>query len=635
MGFGKEQVLGKVDDSIDINRKTPLQLLIKMMAIIMSLYHLFSIVIGRTEPYFYRFTHLMLALILGYLLLVLKKDGFGKVYSISLAIFTLLLYIYFYLNYERLVVLIPGMHMLTFWDKAMGVLLIFLILEGTRRYIGLSLFIISILFLIYIFVSPYLSGLLYQRGLSFNYVIHYLVYSFGGVFGSPIAVSSSYIVLFLIFGSILSISGVGEYFIKLATALAGGARGGPAKVAVLSSALIGTIIGSPSANVVITGTFTIPMMKREGFKPDFAAGVEAAASTGGTILPPIMGSVAFVMADMLGIQYVQVAKASFIPALIYFLSILFMVDFYAIKNNIHGLPKHIRPTISDTLKHSYKLAPLFVIIIMLIKGFSPIFAGLFGIISSLFIGIIDKNNRPYFIKILEALEKASTTAVQIIIACAVSGLIMGVISLTGLNGKLTSLILELSGGKEMLILFFLMIITIILGMGLVITPVYIMAAALGAPALISCGFTPVATHLFILYFATLAPLTPPLAITAYVASNIAGGNFGKTALNALFLASSGFVIPYIFIYHNELLMIGKSYDIFIAAITAIMGIIFFAGGIQGFIIKRLNIFQRVIIIIASLLVIVPGLFTGFIGILIIGVVLLFLREDKIDKNIYS
>lgn len=604
------------------DKKALFQLFIKAFAIFVSLYHLYSIIIGKTEPYFYRFTHLVFALVLGYLLLALKKNGFfNKLCSLALGIATVSLYIYFYIHYERLIVLIPGLHTLTFWDKIMGILLIFLVLEGSRKYIGVLLSMIGIIFLIYIFIGPYLPGLLYHRGLTFAYVIHYLVYTFEGVFGSPIAISSTYMILFLIFGSVLSISGVGDYFIKLATAVAGGARGGPAKIAVLSSALIGTIVGSPSSNVVITGTFTIPLMKKNGFKADFAAAVEAAASTGGLILPPIMGSTAFIMAEMLGISYAQVARASLIPAVIYFLSILVMVDFYAVKNNLLGLPKHGRPSLSNTLKQSYKLLPLFAVIIMLINGYSPIFAGLSGIASCLLIGVFGINNQPFFMKILEALEKAAVTAVQITLACAVSGIIMGAISLTGLGGKFTSMILELSSGIEILVLFFIMIITIILGMGLVITPVYIMTAVVGGPVLISFGFTPIAAHLFILYFAVLAPLTPPLAITAYVAANVAEGDMGKTAFNALFLASPGFLIPYIFIYHNELLLMGGGIDILVSVATAMIGVICFAGGVQGFIIKNLNIYQRLAAIAGSLLMITPGVITDFIGIVILSIII--------------
>ena len=603
---------------------------IKALAIFMSIYHLYSIVEGRTEPYFYRFTHLALALLLGYLLLAMKKDGFNRIYASILGISTVFVYIYFYINYERLIVLIPGLHTLTRWDIFMGVILILLVLEGTRMYIGWLLSLVSVIFLIYAFTGPYLPGLLHHRGLSFAYMIHYLTFTFEGIFGIAIAISSSYIILFLIFGSFLRVSGVGDYFIKLATALAGGARGGPAKIAVLSSAFIGSIIGSPSSNVAITGTFTIPLMKKNGFKTDFSAAVEAAASTGGLILPPIMGSTAFIMAEILGITYAQVARASLIPAVMYFLAILIMVDIHAVKNNLIGLPKQERPALNVTLKQCYKLLPLPVIIIMLIKGYSPIFAGLAGIISCLILGIFNTDNKLSFTRILEALERASITAVQIILACAASGVIIGAIALTGLTGKFSSILLQLSGGIEILVLFFIMISTIILGMGLAITPAYIMAAVLGAPALISLGFTPIAAHLFILYFAVLAPLTPPFAITAYVAANIAEGNMGKTALQALLLVSSGFLIPYIFIYHNELLMIGWGVDIFISIATAIIGITCFAGGVQGFLVKNLNIYQRATAIVGGLLIVAPGILSDLAGLFMLSIILFSSREIVIE-----
>lgn len=613
-------------EKLTTESKNLFQLFIKALAIFIALYHLYCIVTGKVEPFLYRFTHLSLALLLGFLLSASKKNGLNRWFPSILGIATFLIYLYFYLNYERLIVSIPGLHRLTNWDKIIGITLIILILESARRYIGWILPLVCIVFLVYLFAGQYLPGILYYKGLSIDYIIHYLVYTFEGIFGSAIAVSSGYIVLFLIFGNFLNVSGVGEYFINLATALAGGTRGGPAKIAVLSSAFIGTIIGAPTANVVITGTFTIPLMLKKGFQPDFSAGVEAAASTGGMILPPIMGSTAFIMADILGITYLQVAKAALIPAIIYFLAILIMVDFYAAKHDICGLPKKERPSRHGVLKQSYKLLPLVVIIILLIKGYSPAFAGIGGLLASIILGIFSIKKKKFFKKALEALEKASITAVQLILACAISGIILGTFTLTGISGKITGLLLQSIGNTELLVLFFIMVSALILGMGLPVTPTYLLCVVWGAPALISLGFKPIAAHLFILFFAVLAPLTPPFAITSYVAANIAGGRLGRTAIQALFLASSGFIVPFMFIYHNELLMIGNWPSILISFFKLIISIVCLAGGIQGFLLNQMNIFSRMLVMISGILVILPGFLSDFFGLFLLGILLILSKE---------
>lgn len=609
---------------------------IKILAIFMSLYHIYNVIGGGIEPLFYRFTHLSLGLLLGFIISFSGKKDFSKLSSLLFVVITVFIYSYFYLQYDRLVALIPGFNMLTNWDKIVGILLIILVLESTRRYIGWVLPLISIIFLVYLFIGPNLPGILNHKGLSLSHIIHYLTFSFEGIFGSAIAVSSGYIVLFLIFGNFLSVAGIGEYFVNLATTLAGGTRGGAAKIAILSSAFIGTIIGAPTANVAITGSFTIPLMKQKGFKPDFAAGVEAAASTGGLILPPIMGSTAFIMADILGISYIQIARASLIPAIIYFLSILIMVDIYALKNNLSGLPKRDRPLCNVILRESYKLLPLIIITMLLIKGFSPAFAAIGGLASALVLSIYNIRDWIFIKKSLEALEKASITAIQLISACAVSGIIMGVFSLTGLSGKITHILLQTIGKIEIFVLIFIMVSALVLGSSLAITPTYLLCAVWGVPVLASFGFEPLAAHLFIFYFAVFAPLTPPFAITSYVAANIAGGELGKTAIKALYLASSGFIIPYMFIYHNELLMMGSVVDTLVSIVKLITGITFVAVGIQGFFYKKLNIYQRIFIILGGILVIVPGFISDLVGISMIGIIIFLTtnRAIKINKKLH-
>jgi TRAP transporter 4TM/12TM fusion protein len=611
--------------------------IVKLFAVFMALYHLYSAAIGGTDPLFYRFTHVSMALVLGFMLLAIKKEGLSLVVDGMLAGAVILVYLYFNYNFERLVTHIPFLDMPTRGDLIAGVILIILVLEGTRRYIGWLLSLIALLFLLYAVGGPFLPGLLFHGGLSFSNVIDYMVFTLNGIMGSAVAVSSRYLILFIIFGSFLRITGVGEYFTELATALAGGTRGGPAKVAVITSAFIGSIIGCATANVTTTGVFTIPLMKRVGFKPDFAAGVEAAASTGGAMLPPIMGSSAFLMAEFLGIPYLEVAKASLLPALLYFLAVLIMVDIEAVKGGLRGLAKGEIPKLKDTAKRSYNLLPLLVITAALGRGYSPSFAALAGIAVCIMLGLFAGENRLSLERILEALEKSSVTVVQIIMACAVSGVIIGTVSLTGLSGKLTSILIRSSGGIELFILFFIMLSAIILGMGMVISPAYIMAAVLGAPVLIGLGFKPIAAHLFILYFAALAPLTPPVAIAAYAAAGIAGADMAKTAIRAVGLASAGFLIPYVFIYNNELLLMGSAVKVSLAIVTAIIGIACFGIGIQGFYLRSLSLPKRMAAIIGGLIMVIPGWGTDVMGLMVLLALVFLSRKSfmgwwKVQSN---
>ncbi len=601
--------------------------MVKLFAVFMSLYHLYNTAIGGTDPLLYRFTHVSMALVLGFMLLAIKKEGLRLMADGMLAGAAILVYLYFNYNFERLVTHIPFLDMPVRGDLIAGVVLIVLVLEGTRRYIGWLLSLITLLFLLYALGGPFLPGLLSHGGLSFAIVIDYMAFTLNGIMGSAIAVSSQYLILFIIFGSFLRVTGVGEYFTELATALAGGTRGGPAKVAVITSAFIGSIIGSAAANVSTTGVFTIPLMKKAGFKPDFAAGLEAAASTGGTMLPPIMGSSAFLMAELLGIPYIEVAKASLLPALLYFLAVLIMVDIEAMKGGLQGLAKGEIPKLKDAVKRSYNLLPIFVIVAALVKGFSPSFAALTGILICVLLGLLADKNRLSFSRVLEALEKSSVTAVQIIMACAVSGIIIGTVSLTGLSGKLTSILLRSSGGIEICILFFIALSAIILGMGMVISPAYIMAAVLGAPVLIGLGFKPIAAHLFILYFAALAPLTPPVALASYTAAGIAGGNMAKTAIKAVGLASAGFLIPFIFIYNNELLLMGSTLKVSAAITTAIIGIACFGIGVQGFFHRSLSFPEKIISITAGLIMVIPGWGTDVAGFIILLIFAYFSRKS--------
>jgi TRAP transporter 4TM/12TM fusion protein len=601
---------------------------VKLFAVFMSLYHLYCAAVGGTDPLFFRFTHVAMALFLAFLSAFSSSSGLRRAGDGFMAAVAVLLYCYFYFNFDRFVTYVPFMDTPARWDTVLGLVLILLVLEATRRYIGPSLSLIALVFLLYALTGPVLPGIWQHRGLSVVDVIHYVSFTLNGILGSAVAVSSGYLVLFIIFGSFISITGAGEYFTLLAVALAGKTRGGPGKVAVLTSAFIGSIIGSAAANVSTTGVFTIPLMKKTGFKPDFAAGVEAAASTGGGMLPPIMGASAFLMAELLGIPYLEVAKASLLPALLYFMSVLVMVDIEATKNGLQGLAGGQRLSTAEVLKQSGNLLSLVVVVYSLLTGYTPSFAALAGIVTSCLWGAVKTKDRLSPGLVLAGLEKAAVTGLQIILACAAAGIIIGSVSLTGLSGKVTSIMLMHVRDYQLLILFIIMISTVILGMGMPISPTYIMASVLGAPALIALGFEPVAAHLFILCFAALAPLTPPVALASYAAAGIAGSSFVRTSRHAIFLASCGFVIPYIFIYNNELLLMGRLPEIFLAVATASVGVVCFAAGIQGFFLVRLGAVKRIISLSAGIIMIIPGWSGDLAGILALVFLAVSTREQK-------
>jgi TRAP transporter 4TM/12TM fusion protein len=600
--------------------------IIAIFAICLSVFHIYSSLVGGHDPLKFRFTHVTFFTILGALVLFRQdlraKKRIFLYLDIALILGAGIVYGYFLVNYSRIFFHIPFMNVPPQTDVVMCCILVGMVLIAAWRHIGWLLPVVSLVFFLYGVFGGHLSGALKHTGISFESMVDYLGFTTNGIFGSAIDTSSHYLILFVIFGAFLTVTGVGEYFTRLATSLAGGTRGGPAKVAVLSSALVGSITGSAAANVMTTGVFTIPLMKKSGFSSNFAGAVEAAASTGGAMLPPVMGSAAFLMADILGIPYLQVAKASLIPAILYYIAILFIVDLEAVKQGIRGMDRSELPSRRSVLLDLYNLLPFVVIIVTLFSGYSAAYACLLGIASCIVIGVINfKKGGLTLARFFEALEKGSTNAVKIVSACACAGIIVGMVSLTGLGGKFTSMMLSVSGGIELLVLVFIMISAIILGMGMTISPAYIMAGVLGAPILLKMGFAPIAAHLFILYFAALAPLTPPVALAAYAAAGIAEGDMNKTGWQGLRLALVGFIIPYVFIYNNQLLLEGAVGDVFLSVITALVGIVWFAFGISGNVFRsRLFMWQRVAMIAAGLLMIVPGLLTDISGVVLgIGV----------------
>ena len=414
-----------------------------------------------------------------------------------------------------------------------------------RRSIGPELPIVAIIFLLYAYFGPKLPGLLGHRGYDLRRIIYHTYLTTEGIFGTPLSVSSTYVFLFILFGAFLDKTGVGKFFIDMAFSLTGHMRGGPAKTAVVASCLMGSISGSSVANTVTTGAFTIPLMKRVGYKPHFAGAVEAAASTGGQIMPPVMGAAAFIMAEFTGISYLEIIISAAIPAILYYLAVGTMVHLEACKLGLRGVSRAELPHTRDVLVKIYLLLPVVFIIYFLVKGFTPFKAAYWGIIGTVLIGIVDVivnyllrhegqiNVRQYIVNMIDALADGARGSVSVAMACATAGIVVGVVTLTGLGLKVATLIIALAGGNLLLTLFFTMIASIILGMGLPTTAKYIVLATMAAPALTDLGVPLMAAHLFILYFGVIADVTPPVALAAYAGAGIAGANAMQTGFTAL------------------------------------------------------------------------------------------------------
>ena len=454
------------------------------------------------------------------------------------------------------------------------------------------------------------------------------------MFGIPIAVSATFVIVFIIFGAFLDKLGAGDLFIKLALALTGRCRGGPALTSVVASGLMGSISGSSVSNVVTTGTFTIPLMKRTGYSALFAGAVEAVASTGGQIMPPVMGAGAFVMAELLGISYAQVAMAAAIPALLYFLSVGLMVYFEARRRKLPVLGEDELPRAKDTLRKGFHLLlPLVVLIYLLVvRQLSPMLSGFYAICTlvvtaSLFI-LIRERRLPWR-EIFSALEQGSITAVPVAMACASAGIVIGVVSLTGIGVRFTQMVMHLSGNVLWLAGLLTMIACIILGMGLPTTAAYIITAILGVPALVAMGVVPIAAHMFIFYFAIISFITPPVAISAYAASGIADTNAMKTGFLSFKLGLAGFIVPFLFLYSPSILLQGSLGHIIADSFTAILGVTALAGSLMGWLFMDLSPLLRLVLLASAIALIVPNVLVGAAGAVPLVVILVVTRMRKL------
>lgn len=500
-----------------------------------------------------------------------------------------------------------------------------LIMELTRRVAGLALIIISAVFLIYVFTGRYLPGFLNSPPIGWARFFSQL-YTDAGILGATTAVSSTYIILFIIFAAFLQASKVGDYFVNFAFAVAGRARGGPAKVAVFASGLMGMINGTSAGNVVATGSLTIPLMKKMGYSKNTAGAVESAASTGGQIMPPIMGAGAFIMAEVTGIPYTDIAIAAIIPAALYFASVYFMVDLEAAKLGMRGMREDELPKFKTMVRQIFLFIPIVILIAALFMGYSVIRAGTLATFAAAVVSWLTPH-RMGLSSLLKAFEIAGVMSIQIIAVCACAGIIVGVISLTGVGARFSILLLGIADTSQILALFFAMCISILLGMGMPTTAAYAVAASVVAPGLVQLGIPILTAHFFVFYFAVVSAITPPVALAAYAAAGISGANPMATSVASFRMGLSAFIVPFMFFYSGALLMEGEWYLVLRACVTALVGVFFLSSGLQGwFMGTRVAWFIRAGLVVAALLMIEGGGITDLLG---LGVAALMVVIQKV------
>lgn len=560
-----------------------------------------------------------------------KKPGFLPllVVDLILAVLGFSFAIYIYFDYWEFIFRVGEP---TGWDLFFGIVSIVLIFELTRRVVGWPLLIIAFAFLAYCFFGQHLPAPFSHRGYDLERIATTLFMSKNGLFGVPMRVTTYFIYLFIAFGAFYQTCGGTAFFIDLASALFGKLRGGPAKVSVAVSGLMGTISGSAVANTVTTGTLTIPLMKRIGFEPHVAGAVEATASSGGALMPPIMGAAAFIMAEYLGVAYIEVCKAAVIPAVLYFLAIYSVVHFYSMKIGIKGLSENEIPSIKLVFRDKWMfMIPLIVLIGILVLGYSPRIAVLFSLVAIVVMSFSRKESRMTPSKIFSALAMTGYNCVMVVGACATAGIVIGVVLLTGMGNKITALVITLSAGSLFLALPIVMLASILFGMGLPTVVCYVLLATTIAPSLIDLGVTPMAAHLYIFYFGMLCMVTPPVSFAAYAGAAIAKADPMKTGWTAWTFALAGFLLPYMFVYNNSLLLMGSVINTIFSILTSIIGVICLGAGIIGYLIKETSIYERVFLFSAAFLLIKPGLMTDVIGLGCVGMTLYL----QLRKSVHS
>jgi len=627
--------LEEVDEGTSLREFSGIpKLLIKSLTVGTSVLYIFILAFYPIETWLHRATLLFLTSVITFLI----KPGF-KNKKVSFLDWLFILFSFcawLYILFNRESMLWRAGVLPKNYDILFGILCIIVIIEMVRRYYGLTLPIIAITLILYALFGDKLSGILRIRIVGYERLVSF-IYSPLGIYGTILGAASTFVVMFVIFGAILKECGGGKFFVDFALSIAGKLRGGPAKIAIISSSLFGMVSGSSTSNVVTTGTFTIPLMKSIGYKNFFAGAVEAVASAGGQIMPPIMGVAAFVMVELTDVPYTQILKMAIFPGVLYYISLFTMVDIEAEKMKLAKLSEKDIPNLTYVLKKGFYLStPIFVLIYcLIILHFSPIRSAQWGTLSIILVSFLKRETRIDFNKLLNALEKATINISPVVAVCAIAGIVVGILNLTGISLSLGNAIILISSGNLPITLFLTMILCLILGMGMPTVAAYAVCAAVAVPPLVAMGVPFIVAHFFVFYYSVLSTITPPVALSSYVAAGIAEANLNKVGFTAFKLAIAGFIIPFMFVYRNSLLLIGDYLELFIIIPTATVAILSLSYGVQGWFLDRLPLYLRLSFFLASLFLISPDLklvLMGFLLIIIAITIQYFKKRNKTNTG---
>ena len=598
--------------------------MIAVIGVTFSVFHLYAAYFGQAQSYLHRTMHVTLMIVICILLRPAGRKSWKEpvnrwlAYDILCIALTVAVQVYIcwdvfaFINRRGLADPV---------DMAVGVVMIFLVMDATRRVIGWIMVLLGAFFILQSAYGEYFFGIFYGPSIDWSLIINDLFMEEEGIYTIPISISASFVVLFIIFGAFIMRTGVGELFKDIAYGLMGRQVGGPAKAAVVSSAFMASISGSAVSNVATTGTFTIPLMKRMGYPPAFAGAVEACASTGGVFTPPVMGAVAFIMAEFLGVPYWEVVKAAAIPALIYFTAVLAMVHFRSHRMGLAAQADADLPSAWGAIRErGHMLLPVVALVGALVVGYSPIFAALLGIVCVFALSWFRAETRMTPVTFLGALEDAARMMVSVAVPSAAAGLIVGALYFSGLAVRFSTSIIDLSQGSTILALALAMVICIILGMGITVTALYILVAALVVPALTKLGVEPMAAHLFAFHFGVHSYITPPVALSAFAAAAIAGSDPMKTGFQAARLALAAYILPYMFVYSPGLVAVGAWHEILVAAVTAIVGVVALAAAVEGWLFGPAPGWQRISLAAGAILLVMPPLWSHAAGFVIVAVI---------------
>ncbi len=574
--------------------------------VLISVFQLYTATVGIFQPRIQRGIHLLFLLPAAFLLFpASKRSSYTNIgmLDFGLALLSLFPPLYIIIDAERLTERFEFVDPVSPLEVVLGTLMVLLLLEAIRRAVVPAMSILILVFLGYLVAAPYLPGVFFAKptGLVEIVEMQYLITD-AGIFGSITGVSATFVALFVIFGAFMEVTQTGRFFTDFACRLAGKGYGGPAKIAVISSGLFGSISGVAAANVYATGVFTIPLMKKLGYRDRFAGAVEAAASTGGMLMPPVMGAGAFVMSEITGISYIKIIVAAMLGSILYYTSLLFRVHYTARKNNLLGLKDEELVSYTQILKDSYLLIPMIALVVLLLKGYSPFLSANAAIALTFLISFVKKETMMTPKKLWQTLRLSGANMIMIALACAGAGMVVSIVTHTGLALGIATVITNWSGGHLLPALLLIMITSLVLGMGLPCTPAYIIAITIGGPALLAMECDLLASHLFVFYFAILAGITPPVCVPAYCAASIAGSKPLETGFEAFKLAIVGFLIPYVFIYNDALLMRGTFFEIVTIVIGLLLAVILFAAALSSYFYKELHAAGRLVAALLAVLI---------------------------------